>query len=639
MRFWCSMEDIRLISLCGEDSTGQRVREESMLTRKEMKQKARQSLRKHYLMFVTVCVAAAILGTEFSGSLDGIKIESREERSPETAVTGIVGRQPNLSDVVLDALQGNEEESRELSEELKEQAVQNTKEGRGSAALGRSRGVLAGFVNSVTSGSILVTLIAAVNSMVGSAGITIFLFIVLSLLLALGAWVFLFNMYTVVSRRIFLEGRVYEKLTIQRFAFLLRVKRWTKVSFTMALASLYQMLWALTIVGGIIKRYSYFLVPYIAAENPDISPKNAVNLSRKMMHGHKWECFVFELTYWGWDMLGSLTFGLTAIFYSNPYKTAAFSEFYVQMRDLAKEKKIEGCELLNDRYLFEKADEDVIFEAYGDSLASFWQEEEQEPEKLRGFAGFLANVLGITVINRQDERAYEEYRNGQSKYQMIKAAVEGVVYPERLFPIPEAGKRQKLETLRYMRRYSVWSVILLFFAFSFMGWVWEVSLHLITDGVFVNRGVLHGPWLPIYGTGGVMILAVLNKFREKPLVEFLLTIVLCGCVEYFTSWFLEITHNGEKWWDYSGYFLNLNGRICAEGLLVFGLGGMAIVYVAAPLLDDLIRKIPYKILIPVCITLLAVFGADEVYSNRHPNTGKGITDYTGAWIENQEVRT
>lgn len=73
-----------------------------------------------------------------------------------------------------------------------------------------------------------------------------------------------------------------------------------------------------------------------------------------------------------------------------------------------------------------------------------------------------------------------------------------------------------------------------------MGWVWEVSLHLITDGVFVNRGVLHGPWLPIYGTGGVMILAVLNKFREKPLVEFLLTIVLCGCVEYFTSWFWRL---------------------------------------------------------------------------------------------------
>lgn len=60
---------------------------------------------------------------------------------------------------------------------------------------------------------------------------------------------------------------------------------------------------------------------------------------------------------------------------------------------------------------------------------------------------------------------------------------------------------------------------------------------------------------------------------------------------------------------------------------------------AAPLLDDLIRKIPHRILIPVCITLLAVFGADEVYSNQHPNTGKGITDYTGAWIEEEKVRT
>lgn len=610
-----------------------------MLTRKEMKQKARQSLRKHYLIFVIVCAVAAMLGSEFSGSLNGIRIESREKQTHNTTVNGIVGGQPNLSDVVLEALQGNEKESRELSNELKEQEVEDTKEGKGNAVLGRSRGVLAGFVNDISSGSILATLIAAVNSMVGSAGATVFIFILLSLLMSLAAWVFLFNMYTVVSRRIFLEGRVYEKLSIQRFTFLIRVKRWIKVSLTMAMTALYQMLWALTVAGGIIKRYSYFLVPYIAAENPDISPRRAITLSRKIMHGHKWECFVFELTYWGWDMLGSLTLGLTAIFYSNPYKVAAFSEYYAHLRNLAIEKKIEGYEYLNDRYLFEKADDDVIFEVYGDTLATLLGEEKEEPERLTGFAGLLANVFGITVINRRDERIYEEYQEGQLKYQVIRDAVQGKAYPGRLFPIQETRKRQKAETLRYIRRYSVWSLIMLFFAFSFMGWIWEVSLHLITDGVFVNRGVLHGPWLPIYGTGGVMILAVLNKFRGKPVVEFLLTIVLCGCVEYFTSWFLEITHNGKKWWDYSGYFLNLNGRICAEGLLVFGLGGMAIVYVAAPLLDDLIRKMPYKILIPVCISLLAVFGTDQVYSSLHPNTGKGITDYTGAWIEEQEVRT
>ena len=94
-----------------------------MLTRKEMKQKARQSLRKHYLIFVIVCAVAAMLGSEFSGSLNGIRIESREKQTHNTTVNGIVGGQPNLSDVVLEALQGNEKESRELSNELKEQEV------------------------------------------------------------------------------------------------------------------------------------------------------------------------------------------------------------------------------------------------------------------------------------------------------------------------------------------------------------------------------------------------------------------------------------------------------------------------------------------------------------------------------------
>ena len=173
------------------------------------------------------------------------------------------------------------------------------------------------------------------------------------------------------------------------------------------------------------------------------------------------------------------------------------------------------------------------------------------------------------------------------------AWVEGR-YPSRLDPIPEMAKRQKVETVHYMRHYTVWSLILLFFIFSCIGWVWEVSLHLVNDGEFVNRGVLHGPWLPIYGSGGVLILTVLNKFRKNPAAEFVAIVVLCGVVEYFTSYYLEVTQ-GKKWWDYSGYFLNLNGRICAEGLLVFGVGGMAIVYALAPVLDNFIRRQKLKV--------------------------------------------
>ena len=167
----------------------------------------------------------------------------------------------------------------------------------------------------------------------------------------------------------------------------------------------------------------------------------------------------------------------------------------------------------------------------------------------------------------------------------------------------------------------------MFFSFCFVGWAWEVSLHLVADGVFVNRGMLHGPWLPIYGAGVVLILLADNSLRKKPVLEFIGAVVLSGLVEYYASYFIELSHDGTQWWNYSGYFLNLNGRICAEGLLVFGMGGCAAVYFAAPLLDNLFRKINQKIAIPLCIVLLLAFGIDEVYSSKHPNTGEGITDY------------
>ena len=63
-------------------------------------------------------------------------------------------------------------------------------------------------------------------------------------------------------------------------------------------------------------------------------------------------------------------------------------------------------------------------------------------------------------------------------------------------------------------------------------------------------------WLPIYGSGGILILICLKKLRNKPVVEFFASVVLCGFVEYFTSLYLEISH-GRRWWNYNGYFLTL----------------------------------------------------------------------------------
>ena len=107
---------------------------------------------------------------------------------------------------------------------------------------------------------------------------------------------------------------------------------------------------------------------------------------------------------------------------------------------------------------------------------------------------------------------------------------------------------------------------------------------------------------------------------------FATTVVLCGLLEYLTSLVLEIATGGTKWWDYSGYFLNLNGRICAEGLLVFGIGGLVITYVLAPILDNLLAKVNEKRVIAVCSVLMVAFAVDAVYSQFHPNSGKGVTD-------------
>lgn len=172
---------------------------------------------------------------------------------------------------------------------------------------------------------------------------------------------------------------------------------------------------------------------------------------------------------------------------------------------------------------------------------------------------------------------------------------------------------------------SIWSAVMIFFVMSLAGWLWEVGFHWIRNGSFVNRGFLHGPWLPIYGSGSVLVLVLLNRLRKKPLLEFLAIVILCGVIEYCVSWILEQLYDGTKWWDYSECFGNLNGRICAGGLLAFGVGGMLLVYFLAPLLDNLFRRIPKKIRMTICLILLLLFCMDLLYSGKHPNMGNGIT--------------
>lgn len=595
-----------------------------MKTRKEMKRAARKSLKKHYLMFVAICLIAAFLGSEFSSSLDAVKSYSQEREIADNPGTGLTtGSSAGLIDVIEEAIMGNEEASRDLSQRIQEERIEQSQEEDGP--MGRSRGHLAKAVNGITSGTLLVGLLSTVNSVIGSSNVTFAILAIFAALLILSTWFFFCNIYIVVARRMFLEGRCYESVPIDRFLFLIRVKKWIKVSATMFVEFFYLCLWSLTIIGGIIKVYSYYMVPYIIAENPDLSPNQAITLSRRMMQGHKWECFIFEWSYAGWFLLGIVTFGLSAILYSNPYQVAAFCEYYAELRKEAKAKNLPGAELLNDAYLFDPPSRSVIDATYQDVIAIMERPDEDiaYPGKVRRS---LANCFGVVFTNNPQEQAYEQHEADKIRIKKLTDDVEGKSYPGRLFPIPETEKRSRLESLYYMRRYSIWSLIMMFFLFSFIGWIWEVSLHLIQGDGFVNRGVMYGPWLPIYGAGGILILTLLYKVRNRPALAFGCAILLCGVIEYFTSYFLEMLHD-EVWWDYSGYFLNLNGRICAEGLLIFGLGGMFVVYTLAPLIDNFVKRIRLRRLIPISVLLIGLFLADQIYSFQHPNTGKGITDY------------
>lgn len=104
---------------------------------------------------------------------------------------------------------------------------------------------------------------------------------------------------------------------------------WMRNSITMLLVDIFTFLWSLLfIIPGIIAGYSYRFVPYILAENPDIKPMDAIKLSKQMMNGHKWEAFVFDLSFLGWNILGLFTFGILSLVYVNPYYQSSCAAYY-----------------------------------------------------------------------------------------------------------------------------------------------------------------------------------------------------------------------------------------------------------------------------------------------------------------------
>ena len=107
---------------------------------------------------------------------------------------------------------------------------------------------------------------------------------------------------------------------------------------TIFLRDLYTLLWMLClIIPGIVKSYEYKMIPYILAENPRISRKRAFEISKNMMDGEKWNAFVLDLSFIGWNLLSTITLGIVGVLYVNPYVNTTWAEFYKVMRENALE--------------------------------------------------------------------------------------------------------------------------------------------------------------------------------------------------------------------------------------------------------------------------------------------------------------
>ena len=160
-------------------------------------------------------------------------------------------------------------------------------------------------------------------------------------------------------------------------------------------------------------------------------------------------------------------------------------------------------------------------------------------------------------------------------------------------------------------------LILLFFAYSFLGWYIEVTLKYFQFHRFINRGFFTGPILPIYGSGAALItvaVSSLARFEYGYGSTFALSFVICGTLEYLTSYWMEKRFHA-RWWDYSQKPMNLHGRVWIGNLMLFGLGGVAIIHIINPLFDRILAAFSFSAKEITACVLTAVFAADYVLTH------------------------
>lgn len=149
--------------------------------------------------------------------------------------------------------------------------------------------------------------------------------------------------------------------------------------------------------------------------------------------------------------------------------------------------------------------------------------------------------------------------------------------------------------------------------YAVAGWIMEVICKSIEAKKFIDRGFMIGPYCPIYGWGAIAITILLHRYTNDWVVLFLMSVITCGVLEYVTSYVMEKLFHA-RWWDYSRRKYNINGRVCLETLIPFGILGLIIMYVTNPFILNQFAKVPEQTLNIIAIILFVIFSIDGLIS-------------------------
>ena len=523
-----------------------------MWKRKVLKKRTRQSLKYNYWRMVAVCFLTAMLTTAYTSSTIFI---NQYEPGGHTPPAPDVSAGASNSEIIADTV-----------EQIADKPVDTIDSPVGTAA--------DFLINTYTSGkSFWFSILRAVNNILAHAFQLSNLFLIAGVLLAFLYQLLIENIILIGESRFFLEARNYHQTRISKIFFLFKLRFLKNPVWVMFCRSACQVLWNLTIVGGVIKHYEYSMIPFILADNPSISRKDAFHLSRQLMQGNKWKMFLLHFSFFGWHFLSVFTLGLLDFLFVNPYMTGTDAELYMELRRNYILSRSPGYEYLNDRLLEQVPSEDELL---------------------------ISKAL---------------YDDSEGPYTKISYFAPEQ-YPVFLYSIQPPARAVKAP-IHADKRYGFLSCVFLFFAFSIFGWILESFVHLIRDGIFLNRGFLLGPWIPLYGVCGLILLIVVQKFVHRPIPAFITMMVIYSGIEYLLNWFLEYEWDIVQT-DYTGYLLNLNGKTFMGGAIFFAMLGCAFLYYLAPRWDDLFHELPEYAQILLCILLCTLFVTDALYALTHP---------------------